>query len=79
MIAAEETIATLLPDDVRTSPAYRGRRSALRRAAAFTRSIEALKRRAPLAAACEIARHPAALTLYSLPLKARLRRMLAAR
>lgn len=79
MIAAEETIATLLSDAVRTSPAYRGRRSALRRAAAFTRSIEALKRRAPLAAAFEIARHPTALALYSLPLKARIRRMLASR
>ena len=79
MIAAEETIATLLPDAVRTSTAYRRRRSALRRAAAFTRSIEALKRRAPLKAAFEIARHPAALALYSLPIKARIRRMLASR
>jgi succinoglycan biosynthesis protein ExoO len=79
MLAAEDSIALLLPETVRRTPAYRGRQAALRRAAAFTRSIEALKRKAPFAAALEIARRPDALMLYSMPLKARVQRMLASR
>ena len=79
MISAEDSIGALLPDAVRHSRAYRGRRAALRRAAAFTRSIEALKRKAPAAALREIAREPSALALYSMPIRARLQRMLRSR
>jgi succinoglycan biosynthesis protein ExoO len=79
MVAAEGTIEALLPDTARQTRAYQARKAALQRAAAFTRSIEALKQAAPLKAAMEIARHPSALGLYAMPIKARLQRMLAFR
>ena len=76
MIAAENAIGALLPDGVRYSRAYRQRLAALRQALAFTRSIEALKRRAPAAALREIAREPLALKFYSMPIRAKLQRLI---
>ena len=77
MMMAEEQIAAILPDDVRNSGAYEARRKALKRAHAFTQSVEALKAHTYFEAIMALLRHPSALTLYSLPLKARIRRMLA--
>lgn len=74
MVDAEVGVAKLLPLPISNHPAYRGRWAALMRARAFTRSIEALKQRRPISAALEIARYPSAITLYSMPIMARLHR-----
>ena len=76
MLAAEDEIARALPVDVRSSRAYIERRKALRRGHAFTRSIEALKAHAYLGAVMALARNPSAIGLYSLPIKARFRRLM---
>lgn len=76
MVEAEEVVAKLLPPQIASHPAYRGRWDALMRARAFTRSIEALKNKQPMSAALEIARHPPAIMLYSMPIMARLHRWL---
>lgn len=77
MVAAEQQIARALPVKVRKSSAYQGRWKALSRGHAFTRSIEALKSRSYLSAILAIARQPAALALYSMPISARIQRLLA--
>lgn len=76
MVEAERMITEALPPQIARQAAYRGRWTALMRARAFTRSIEALKRKQPVSAALEIARYPSAIMLYSMPIKARLHRWL---
>lgn len=76
MVEAERMIAKALPLRIARQAAYRGRWTALMRARAFTRSVEALKRKQPVSAALEIARYPSAIMLYSMPIKARLHRWL---
>lgn len=59
--------------------AYRRRLGSIERAVAFTRSVEALKARRPLAALAPLLANPRAALLYALPLKARFRRAVAVR
>lgn len=75
MLVAEEAIARALPDDIRDTRAYRARRHALQRGHAFTLSIEALKSRAYFAAIKVLAKNPSAISLYALPISARIRRL----
>ena len=79
MVAAEQIVAQIIPPAIARQPAYRGRWKALMRALAFTRSIEALKNRRPISALMEIARCPSAASLYAMPIKARLGRLLGNR
>lgn len=77
MIAAEEKVALRLPEHVRKSSPYLKRKSALHRAHAFTRSIEAMKSRDFLSAIMAIVRRPSALMLYSMPLRSKFGRLRA--
>lgn len=79
MLAAERRIRQLLDEEVRSSPAYRGRWSALVRGQAFVQSIERLKSGDALGAATALIRHPSAALLYRLPLCARLRGWISAK
>lgn len=75
MIEAEYSIAKQLHPTFARSKPYRGRWNALMRARAFTSSVEALKAGLYLRAVLDILKKPSAISLYSLPLAARLRRL----
>lgn len=75
MMKAERRIRTLIGPDLASGPAYTGRYRAMRRALAFTRSIDALQQRQPVAALTALARYPSAALLYRTPIAARLRRL----
>ena len=75
MIVAERNIAKQLHPTVARSKPYRGRWNALMKARAFTSSVEALKGGSYLRAAADILKKPSAISLYSLPVAARLHRL----
>lgn len=68
MMEAERAIRSLIGEVQAARSAYRGRWRAMSRALAFTRSIDSLKRRRPLAAAMTLLRQPGALLLYRDPI-----------
>lgn len=75
MIVAEHNIAKQLHPTVARSKPYRGRWNALMRARAFTSSVEALKGGSYFRAVADILKKPSAISLYSLPVAARLHRL----
>ena len=74
MMAAERTIRALIGPAQAARPSYRGRWRAMVRGVAFTRSIDCLKRRRPLAAVGALLREPGAILLYREPVASILRR-----
>ena len=75
MMAAERAIRDLIGPERAARPPYRGRWRAMVRGLAFTRSIELLKRRRPLAAAGALLSEPRAILLYRAPIAGALRRL----
>ncbi|UUL82386.1 glycosyltransferase family 2 protein [Sphingomonas qomolangmaensis] len=76
MMAAEHRIRDLIGPELAARPSYYGRWLAMVRGLAFTRSIDLLKRRRPLAAALALLREPAAIPLYREPLMSALRQLI---
>lgn len=75
MIVAEHNIAKQLHPAIARSKSYRGRWDALVKARAFTSSVEALKGGSYLRALVDILKKPSAVSIYSLPVTARLQRL----
>lgn len=72
--------AETLGDEIRAagleSAAFRERQEAMRRAVAFTLGVDALKRRDLAGALAQVLKVPGSARLYSMPIKARLERLL---
>ena len=79
MMASERQIRAAVAERPEWMPAYRPRYAAMRRALAFTRAIDALKRGRPAEAATAIARRPDAARLFAMPIRARWNRLFARR
>lgn len=77
MVRSEEALRKKVEAAGALGPAYSRRWQALQRAAAFSRSIDALKARKPLSAIGTLLCTPGAIRLYSMPVMARLKRMMA--
>lgn len=75
MLASERELASDLRAAGMDSEAYRTRLRSIERAAAFTRSIMALKDRRPVTALTALLSAPSAALLYSMPLGAAIRRL----
>lgn len=74
MIASEAVLRRRLEDQGAIGPAYRRRWRKLADARAFTLAIDRLKQRRFLAAALAIVRRPQALSLFAMPIAARINR-----
>ena len=76
MLASEERLRERLEGAGLLGAAYRKRYNSIRSGVAFTRSIEQLKQREPLAALRTILSTPSAAGYYSMPIAARFKRVL---
>lgn len=75
MLASERAVRELVGKSGASESAYAARWQGLRRAVAFTRSIEALKARKPFTALAALAGAPGAIGLYRMPILARFQRL----